>query len=231
MITPTQAKEIYWTVSNPKFKIFDGKDWEETIVNNSDITLSRWEADGMEQSRNSLYTNLRCVKDIDTLSFTFHNGKTEKTFTLNDLFNKKILFSNKEDLRFIEPYFESLPNNIRMECANDSFVIDGKSPIRLDKIPEGTKVDLYDFTSYNRLYKDIIFSHWEIDGIKISAPTKLKDAPQNIIQVFSIMDEDNEVKYIKLIKDPDGFGAMFLQIKIGRGNNTRTKIRRITAYS
>lgn len=215
MFTARQAKEVYWAVSNPTF-------------DNPNLTLSRWEADGIEQSRNTLYHGLRKVKDNNTLSFTFFDGKTEKTITLDDLIKSKAIFSDKDN-RFIDPHFASLPNKIRIACDNDNYDIDAKTPIRLERITEGAKVDLIEFASCNCIFKDAVFSHWEVDGNKVSPPTRLKDTPQNILQIFNIDNDKN--KAIKLIKDPDGFGAMFLQMKIGTGKDTRTKLKRITAYS
>lgn len=113
-----------------------------------------------------------------------------------------------------------------------AFKIENRASIRLNHIPAGQQVDLCDFQSKKVIHTNAWFSHWEIDGQEVAAPKVIKSAPQNIVQVFTVeATETTPAHDIKLVKDPAGFGAMFIKNTVGEGDEAKTTLRRVTAYA
>lgn len=113
-----------------------------------------------------------------------------------------------------------------------AFNIENRSSIRLNHILPGQAVDLCDFQSKKVVHQGAVFQNWTLNGNVIAAPKVIKSADQGVQMHFQIpATEDTEAKELVLVKDPDGFGAMFLQITTGEGEEAKTTLRRMTAYA
>lgn len=113
-----------------------------------------------------------------------------------------------------------------------AFNIANRSSIRLNHILAGQVVDLCDFQSKKVVHNGAVFQNWTLNGNEIAAPKVIKSADQNVQMHFQIpATEDTEAKELVLVKDPAGFGAMFLKTTTGEGEEAKTTLRRMTAYA
>lgn len=118
-----------------------------------------------------------------------------------------------------------------------AFNIANRSSLRLNHILVGQLVTLVDFQSKKVLHENAAFRGWSLDGNDVEAPKVIKSAPQNIEMVFdAIVDLDkpltgDNLQNVILVKDPAGFGAMFLKTVKGEGDDQKVTLRRVTAYA
>lgn len=120
-----------------------------------------------------------------------------------------------------------------------AFDIANRSSLRLNHIIVGQAVDLCDFSSKKVIHEGAVFAGWTAGGAELEAPKVLKNAPADAQMTFTAADG----AVITLVKDPNGFGAMFLRatkevkVKTGEGETATTEthtkevLRRVTAYA
>lgn len=113
-----------------------------------------------------------------------------------------------------------------------AFALAALSSLRLNHILVGQTVDLCDFQSKSRLFT-ATFNGWhDGNGAPIDAPKVIKSADAKTTMSFTkVVEGDEAPEQITLVKDPDGFGAMFLSVTKGEGEAAKTTLRRIIAYA
>lgn len=82
--------------------------------------------------------------------------------------------------------------------------------LRLNKILVGQYVTLYDYKTKEVLFSSAKLIGWSLRGKMVLAPKTLKSADSRIMMIF-----ETQEGQIKLIKDPTGNGAMFLNTTEG----------------
>lgn len=115
-----------------------------------------------------------------------------------------------------------------------AFDIANKSSLRLNRIPEGSQVVLVDFVTKATKFENAKFIGWFDGETKVESPKVIKSMPQNWTMKFEVLDEEQNVTELKLVKDPAGFGAMFLEtIKTSPTDEEfrQVTLRRMTAYA
>lgn len=118
-----------------------------------------------------------------------------------------------------------------------AFNIAGKKSIRLNHILPGQFFTLVDFRSKKPVFDLAQVEGWSLDGGKtfVDAPKVLKAADPNIaLHITAWTEAEDGVKRatpVTLVKDPDGFGAMFMAVTKGEGDDVKTTLRRVTAYA
>lgn len=108
-----------------------------------------------------------------------------------------------------------------------AFDIANKSSLRLNRIPEGSQVVLVDFVTKATKFENAKFIGWFDGETKVESPKVIKSMPQNWVMKFEALDAEQNTVELKLVKDPAGFGAMFLEIT----KDEKTTLRRMTAYA
>lgn len=111
-------------------------------------------------------------------------------------------------------------------------ITDRRASLRLNHILVGQVVDLFDFKS-KRAIATAQFLGWKDGaGNAVDAPKVIKSMDQNWTMQFGVIDEDqDDIQPMTLVKDPAGFGAMFLATKKEHGDEITTTLRRVTAYA
>lgn len=118
-----------------------------------------------------------------------------------------------------------------------AFNIAGKKSIRLNHLLPGQFFTLVDFRSKKPIFNRAQVDGWSLDNGKtfVDAPKVLKAASQDIILDITVWEEDedgiNHATPVTLVKDPAGFGAMFMAVTKGEGVDAKTTLRRVTAYA
>lgn len=118
-----------------------------------------------------------------------------------------------------------------------AFDIAGKKSIRINHLLPDQFFTLVDFRSKKPIFVLAQVDGWSLDNGKtfVDAPKVLKAASQDIILDITVWEEDEDgIKHatpVTLVKDPDGFGAMFLAVTKGEGDDAKTTLRRVTAYA
>lgn len=124
-----------------------------------------------------------------------------------------------------------------------AFDIANRSSLRLNHIIVGQSVTLADFASKKPIFDTAVFNGWTVGNEAIEAPKVIKSAPQGVEMHFTATVPAEEggkpsELHLTLVKDPAGFGAMFLRtikvVKEAEGDQPaeyKETLRRVTAYA
>ena len=102
---------------------------------------------------------------------------------------------------------------------------------RLNRLNVGQRVTLCDFTKKQAVFVATV-TGWKIGDKAAPAPSSMKEMPANISLNFdNVVNMQGEAQdNVTLVSAPGTYGALFLAIVTGEGENTKTTYRRVTAY-
>lgn len=113
-----------------------------------------------------------------------------------------------------------------------AFNVANRASLRLNHILVGQVVDLFDFQRKSAIATAKFLGWKDGDGNAVDAPKVIKSMDQNwTMQFGAIVEGQDDLQPMTLVKDPDGFGAMFLATTKGEGEEAKTTLRRVTAYA
>lgn len=105
--------------------------------------------------------------------------------------------------------------------------------LRLNRIPVGSVVDLHNFDRRGQiLASNAKFIGWFDKNDNLTeTPKVIKNMDAKTTMKFEANNDDGSSYEITLVKDKNGFGAMFLETTIGEGDAKKDVSYRITAYA
>ena len=105
--------------------------------------------------------------------------------------------------------------------------------LRLNRIPTGATVDLHNFDRRGQiLTAGAKFIGWfDKNDNAVESPKVIKTMDKENVMKFEATNDDGSTYEITLVKDKNGFGAMFLETTVGEGEAKKDVSYRITAYA